>query len=62
MAKTLELPEQKVILHGISWETYEQLLADRSSFEDYDIDRARTQGYAFAALQRLAIEHLLRVR
>ena len=28
MAKTLELPEQKVILHGISWDTYERLLAD----------------------------------
>src|SRR5436305_267553 len=35
---------------------------DRSAFEEYDIDRARTQGYAFAALQRLAIEHLLGVR
>jgi xylose isomerase len=43
-------------------ETYEQLLTDRSAFEEYDIDRARTQGYAFAALQRLAIEHLLGVR
>jgi xylose isomerase len=43
-------------------ETYEQLLADRSAFEEFDIDRARTQGYAFAALQRLAIEHLLSVR
>ena len=43
-------------------ETYEQLLADRSAFEDYDIDRARTQGYAFAALQRLSIEHLLNLR
>src|SRR3712207_4161982 len=28
VAKALELPEQKVILHGISWETYERLLAD----------------------------------
>ena len=28
MAKTLELPEQKVVLHGISWGTYERLLAD----------------------------------
>jgi xylose isomerase len=43
-------------------ETYTQLLADRSAFEDYDIDRARTQGYGFARLQRLAIEHLLGVR
>ena len=39
-----------------------ELLADRSAFEDYDIDRARTQGYGFARVQRLAIEHLLGVR
>ena len=39
-------------------ETYDQLLQDRSAFEDFDIDRARTQGYGFARLQRLAIEHL----
>jgi len=43
-------------------ETYEQLLADRSASEDFDIDRARTQGYGFARVQRLAIEHLLGVR
>ena len=43
-------------------EAYDQLLADRSAFEDYDIDRARTQGYGFARIQRLAIEHLLGVR
>src|SRR5918911_1409314 len=40
-------------------ETYNELLQDRSAFEDYDIERARTQGYGFARLQRLAIEHLL---
>ena len=28
MAKVLELPEQRMILHGISWDTYERLLAD----------------------------------
>ena len=43
-------------------ESYDQLLADRSAFEDYDIDRARTQGYGFARIQRLALEHLLGVR
>jgi xylose isomerase len=43
-------------------ETFTQLLEDRSAFEDFDIDRARTQGYGFARLQRLAIEHLLGVR
>jgi xylose isomerase len=43
-------------------ENHGDLLADRSAFEDYDIDRARTQGYGFARVQRLAIEHLLGVR
>jgi xylose isomerase len=43
-------------------ETHSELLADRSAFEDYDIDRARAQGYGFARVQRRAIEHLLGVR
>jgi xylose isomerase len=43
-------------------ETYEQLLSDSSAFESFDIDTARTQGYGFARIQRLAIEHLLGVR
>ncbi len=43
-------------------EGYEQLLADRGSYEDYDVEIARTQGYGFARLQRLAIEHLLGAR
>ncbi len=43
-------------------ETHSELLADRSAFEDYDIQRARAQGYGFARVQRLAIEHLLGVR
>ena len=43
-------------------ETYTDLLADPSAFEDFDIERARTQGYGFARLQRLALEHLLGTR
>jgi xylose isomerase len=43
-------------------ESHSDLLADRSAFEDYDIDRARNQGYGFARVQRLAIQHLLGVR
>ena len=35
-------------------ETFNELLQDRSAFEEFDIDRARTQGYGFARLQRLA--------
>ena len=43
-------------------ETYEQLLADSTAFEDYNLDTARTQGYGFAHLQRLAVQHLLGTR
>jgi xylose isomerase len=43
-------------------ETYRELQQDRAAFEDFDIDRARTQGYGFARVQRLAIEHLLGTR
>jgi xylose isomerase len=43
-------------------ETHEDLAADRNAFEDFDLEPARTQGYGFARLQRLAVEHLLRMR
>ena len=43
-------------------ETYEQLISDQSAFENFDIDTPRTQGYGFARIQRLAVEHLLGVR
>jgi xylose isomerase len=43
-------------------ETYQQLLADRTSLEDYDLDPARTKAYGYARIQRLALEHLLGVR
>jgi xylose isomerase len=43
-------------------ETYQQLLEDRSSLEDYDAEPARTQGYGFARIQRLAVQHLLGAR
>jgi xylose isomerase len=43
-------------------ETYQQLLDDRSALEDYDLEPARTRGYGFAHVQRLALEHLLGVR
>ena len=43
-------------------ETYEQLLADRTAFEDYNLDTPRTQGYGFARVQRLAVQHLLGAR
>jgi xylose isomerase len=43
-------------------ETYEQLLADSTAFEDFNLDTPRTQGYGFARLQRLAVQHLLGAR
>jgi xylose isomerase len=43
-------------------ETHTDLAADRGAYEDFDIEAARTKGYGFAELQRLAIEHLLAVR
>ncbi|GIE87944.1 xylose isomerase [Actinoplanes regularis] len=43
-------------------ETYADLLADRSAFEEYDVDAAGAQGYGFVKLNQLAIEHLLGAR
>lgn len=43
-------------------ETHEDLASDKTAFEDYDLEAARTQGYGFARLQRLALEHLIRMR
>ncbi len=40
-------------------ETYADLLADRSAYEDFDVDAAGAQGYGFVALHQLAIDHLL---
>ena len=33
-------------------------LADRSTWEDYDVDAAGEQGYGFVRLNQLAVEHL----
>jgi xylose isomerase len=41
-------------------ETYADLLADRSAFEDFDIDAAGAQGYGFVRLHQLAIDHVLK--
>jgi xylose isomerase len=43
-------------------ETYSDLLADRSSFEEFDVKAAAVHGYGFAHLEQLAIEHLLGAR
>jgi xylose isomerase len=43
-------------------ESYADLLADRGAFEDFDADTHGERGYAFVALNQLAIEHLLGAR
>jgi xylose isomerase len=43
-------------------ESYVELLADRSAFEDFDPDTAGERGYGFVALNQLALEHLLGAR
>jgi xylose isomerase len=43
-------------------ETYDDLLADRSAFEEFDVDAPAQRGYGFARIDQLAIEHLLGAR
>jgi xylose isomerase len=41
-------------------ETYQDLLNDRSAFEDFDADAAGQPGYGFVKLHQLAIDHVLK--
>ncbi|MHB1597883.1 MAG: xylose isomerase [Acidimicrobiales bacterium] len=43
-------------------ESFAELLADASSFEDFDVDAAGSHGYGFAHLDQLAVEHVLGAR
>jgi xylose isomerase len=43
-------------------ESVEDLLADRSAFEDFDADKAAEHSYAFVHLNQLAVEHALGAR
>ncbi|WP_055590824.1 xylose isomerase [Peterkaempfera griseoplana] len=43
-------------------ETAADLLADRSAFEDFDVEAAAARGMAFEQLDQLAMDHLLGVR
>jgi xylose isomerase len=43
-------------------ESLTALLADRSSFEDYDAEQAAEHGFGFVRLNQLALEHLLGAR
>ncbi|HEY8534596.1 MAG TPA: xylose isomerase [Micromonospora sp.] len=43
-------------------ESYADLLADRSAFEDFDPNAVGAEGYHFVRLNQLAVEHLLGAR
>ncbi|MGY1823041.1 xylose isomerase [Geodermatophilus sp. SYSU D00079] len=43
-------------------ESYEDLLADRGSFEEFDVDAAAARGAGAVRLSQLAVEHLLGAR
>jgi xylose isomerase len=43
-------------------ETYADLLADRSAYDDFDVDAAAGRGFGFGRLDQLAIEHLIGAR
>ena len=43
-------------------ESLDQLLADRSAFEDFDAEAAGRHGYGYVRLSQLAVEHLLGAR
>ncbi len=43
-------------------ESLDDLLADRSAFEDFDADAAGAHGYGYVRLSQLAVEHLLGAR
>ncbi|MET8204345.1 xylose isomerase [Micromonospora taraxaci] len=43
-------------------EGYEEFLADRSAFEDVDVEAVAARGFAFVRLNQLAVEHLLGAR
>ncbi|MER7890719.1 xylose isomerase [Micromonospora sp. NPDC094482] len=43
-------------------ESYTELLADRSAFEEFDVDAVAARGFGFVRLNQLAVEHLLGAR
>jgi xylose isomerase len=43
-------------------ESYQDLLDDRSAFEEYDYDAAAQRGYGYVRLNQLALEHVLGAR
>ena len=57
-SKVLELG-QPTLAAG---ESYEELLADRTAWEDFDADTVGERGYGFGRLDQLALEHLTGAR
>ena len=56
-------PADGVVYQYAEGETYEQLLADRSAYEDFGTDQYfDSKGFGFVRLQQLATEHLLGAR
>ena len=45
-----------------SGESYDDLLADRSAYEEFDVDQAAGRGLGAVHLTQLAVEHLLGAR
>jgi xylose isomerase len=43
-------------------ESYAELLADRSAFEDFDADKTGEPGCGYVRLNQLALEHLMGAR
>jgi xylose isomerase len=43
-------------------ESFADLLADRSAFEEFDVERAAEHGFGFVRLNQLALEHVLGAR
>jgi xylose isomerase len=40
-------------------ETWQDLLNDRSAYQEFDVERVAAQGYGFVALGQLALDHLI---
>jgi len=43
-------------------ETFADLRADRSAFEEFDVEKAGARGYGYARLNQLMVEHVLGAR
>ena len=56
--RTYELAEPTLS----SGESLSKLVEDRSTFEDFDVEKAGERGYAYAQLNQLMVEHILGAR